>query len=213
MEIDDLTIVQELKKGNDAGCALLVDKYQNRLYSWGLKQYEELDPHEILGVVDDTFMKALENIDCFHPKTQNAFRNWIFKIFQNGIIDLLRKAKARSAHIQVHSIDDPPLDGDSDRLGKVQRELDRIIYQDFITPDSPEHPLAKKVNEFVETLGEKSQIILAGCAHGHTHKEIGDWTGIPENHIRVYYSRLKERLRKYLAANGGDPSWKKKRIG
>ena len=197
MEIDDSSIIQELKKGSNSGCRLLVDKYHDFLYNWGLKYYKGIDTEALLELIYDTFLKVIENIGSFEPRSKTAFRNWIFSIFKNRIKDFIRTEQGKSKHITFHSIDDNPL-GDENGLSAVQIELDKIIYQDYMNPEPIEHPLAKKVNEFIEGLDENNQIILLGCAEGYTHREIAEWTGIPENQIRVYNSRLKKKLEEQL---------------
>lgn len=199
MEIDDFSIVQELKRGSNSGCRLLVEKYQDFLYNWGLKHYKELDAYALWELIDDTFLKVIKNIDFFEPKSENAFRNWIFSIFRNQIIDYLKAERRKSKYITFHSIDDDPFDDDETGLSPAQIELNRMIYQDYLNPaESVVHPLAEKVKEFVESLEENNRIILLGCANGYTHKEIAEWTGIREKNIKVYYSRLKKKLENLL---------------
>ena len=97
----------------------------------------------------------------------------------------------------IHSIDDDPSDNENG-FNKIQTELNKIIYRDYLTPETFEHPLANKVNEFIDTLDDNNKIILLGCAEGYSHKEIAEWTGIPKSHIRVYNNRLKKKLEKRL---------------
>ena len=206
MEIDDSSIVQELKRGSSSGCRLLVDKYQDFLYNWGLQQYNKIDPQTLLELIDDTFLKVIESISSFESKNETAFRNWIFRILKNQIIDYMRVEKVKSEHMTFQSIDGGPLDNENG-LSKVQIELNKMIYQDYLGPEPCEHPLAKKVNEFIDTLDDNSKIILCGCADGYPHKEIAEWTGIPESHIKVCYSRLKKKLEKQLISelSGREP--------
>lgn len=207
MEIDDSCIVQELKKGSVSGCTLLVDKYQDFLYNWGLKQYNQINSQTLLELIQDTFLKVIENIASFEPKSETAFRNWIFRILKNQIIDYMRVEKVKSEHVTFQSIDENPPDN-KNGPSKVQIELNKMIYQDYLSPEPCEHPLAKKVNEFIDTLDDNSKRILLGCADGYSHREVAEWTGIPENHIKVYYSRLKKKLEKQLISelSGREPA-------
>ena len=197
MDIDDLSIIHELRKDSNSGCSLLVNKYQDFLYDWGLKYYSEVDPRTLLELIDDTFLKVIENIGSFEPKGETAFRNWIFLILKNLIRDTKRTEKRRSKHITFCSLDEDPLD-DENGLSAIQIELNRLIYRDYLNPEPFEHPLAKGVNEFIDGLDENNKTILLGCAVGYTHREIAEWTGIPESHIRVYNSRLKKKLEENL---------------
>ena len=110
----------------------------------------------------------------------------------------MRLEKEKSKYITFHSINDDPLGYDENGLSRVQIEVNRMIYQDYLKPEPIEHPLAEKVNGFIDTLDENNKIILLGCANGYSNREIAEWTEIPESHIRVYYSRLKKKLEKQL---------------
>jgi len=199
LEIDDSSIVEELKKGSGSGCRLLVDKYQDFLYNWGLERYSNIDRQTLFELIDDTFLKVIENIASFEQKSKNAFRNWIFRILKNRIIDHMRAEKVKSGRLTFHSIDDDPPDNENG-FNKIQIELNKIIYRDYLTPEPHEHPLANKVNEFIDTLDDNNKIILLGCAEGYSHREIAEWTGLPEGHIKVYYSRLKKKLEEQLTS-------------
>jgi FixJ family two-component response regulator len=82
-----------------------------------------------------------------------------------------------------------------------------MIYQDYLGPEPIEHPQAGKVNAFIDTLDENNKIILLGCANGYSNRQVAEWTGIPESHIRVYYSRLKKKLEEQLLSelSGKEP--------
>lgn len=204
MDVQDSLIVDELKKSRDTGIRLMVDKYQNWLYSWGKKQYESLSQHDLLEIIDDTFLRVIEEIDSFQFKSEKGFRNWLFIIFRNLSIDCLRKRKRISEHMQLESLDDYPAEPKQSGLSRARWELDKKIYHDYLSPKSEEHPSAPKVREFLDDLDEKNRTILLGCAMEIPHREIGKWTGIPVKHIKTYYSRLKKKLKNYLIeAEGG----------
>lgn len=203
MEIQDSLIVDELKRDSSLGITHLVGNYQNRLYYWGRRQYETLDNHDLLEIINDTFMRVLEKIDSFELKSEKSFKNWVFTIFSRRCIDRLRKDDKIAEHIQIQSLNNNPSGTHNGKLSSVQLELDRKIFHDYFSPKPKEHPLAPKVREFSDGLDEKNQIILHACADGYPHREIAEWVGIPFAHVKVYYSRLKKRLEKYLVEMEG----------
>ena len=198
MDTQDSLIVDELKRDSALGIRLLVETYQNRLYAWGRWQYEALNDQDLFEIIDDTFMRVIDNIDSFQLRTEKGFKNWLFTIFSRLCLDHLRKEKRITECMQVRSLDDDRFKGHNAALSSVQLELDRTIFQDYFSPKSQEHPLAEKVRDFLESLDEKNRTIIQACAMGIPHREIGEWTGIPVRHIKVYYSRLKKKLEEYL---------------
>lgn len=197
-------IVDELKRDSSLGARLLVEKYQDRLYSWGKKQNKSLSPQDLLEIIDDTFIRVIEKIASFQFRTEKGFKNWVFTIFSHLCIDHLRNKQRVSKHVKFQSIDTAHTYTNDGILHRTQLELDRKIFHDYFSPNSEEHPLAQKTREFLEDLDEKNRIILQACAMGIPHREIATWTGIPVEHIKVYYSRLKKKLEKYLIeAEGG----------
>lgn len=198
MDTQDSLIVDELKRDSVLGIGLLVETYQNRLYAWGRWQYEALNDQDLIEIIDDTFMRVIDNIDSFQFRTEKGFKNWLFTIFSRLCLDHLRKEKRTTECMQVRSLDDDRFKNHNGALSSVQLELDRTIFQDYFSPKSQEHPLAQKVRDFLESLDEKNRTIMQACAMGIPHREIGEWTGIPVGHIKVYYSRLKKKLERYL---------------
>ncbi len=198
LDIDDCLIVDELKKRSSRGPELLVNKYQDLLYNWGIKRYDTLTRQDVAELVNDTFFRVVDKIDSFQFKSEKGFVKWVLAIFANLVKDHIRRKKKVAEHMQVQ-----PLEGDSlwtseKDFDKARWELDRKIYTDYMLPEPKEHPLAPKVDEFLASLDEKKRTILQACAMGISHREIAEWTGIPNDHIKVYYSRLKEKLREYL---------------
>ncbi|MBW2364282.1 MAG: sigma-70 family RNA polymerase sigma factor [Deltaproteobacteria bacterium] len=203
MKIQDSLIVDELKMDSSLGIAHLVGNYQDRLYYWGQRQFNTLNDYDLLEIIDDTFMRVIEKIDLFQLKSEKGFKNWVFTIFSRMCIDHLIKEARIAEHIQIQSLDNNPSGTHNQILSGVQLELDRKIFHDYCSPKPEEHPLALKVREFSDDLDEKNQIILHACADGYPHKEIAKWVGIPSAHVKVYYSRLKKRLEKYLIETKG----------
>lgn len=203
MKIQDSLIVDELKRDSSLGITHLVGNYQNRLYYWGRKQYKTINDQDRLEIINDTFMRVLEKIDSFQLKSEKGFKNWVFTIFSRRCNDHLKKEGRIAEHIQIQSLDNNPFGTHNETLSSVQLELDRKISHDYFSPKPEEHPLAPKVREFIDGLDEKNQIILHACADGYPHREIAQWVGIPFAHVKVYYSRLKKKLEKYLIETEG----------
>ena len=203
MKIQDSLIVDELKRDSSLGITHLVGNYQYRFYYWGRRQYETINDQDLLEIINDTFMRVIEKIDSFQLKSEKGFKNWVFTIFSRMCIDHLKKEGRIAEHIQIQSLGNNPSGTHNGTPCGVQLELERKIFHDYLSPKPEEHPLAPKVREFSNGLDEKNRIILHACADGYPHQEIAQWVGIPFAHVKVYYSRLKKRLEKYLIETEG----------
>jgi len=162
LAIQDSLIVDQLKRESTLGVSNLVTKYQGFLYRWGRWHFEAINDQDLIQIVEDTFMRVIEN-----------------------------------------TFDNNPADGNNRAYNAVQLELDKKIFYDYLSPNTKEHPLAQKVRDFMEGLDENSRIILYACADGFPYREIANWVGMPVEHIKVYYSRLKKKLEKYLIETEG----------
>lgn len=203
MEIHDSLIVDQLKRESALGVSNLVNKYQKFLYHWGHWHYEAINDQDLIQIVEDTFMRVIEKIDTFQFRNEKGFKNWIITIFSRLCLDHLRKELRAAKRIKIESFDRNPVDGNNGEYNLVQAELDKKIFYDYHSPEAKEHPLARRVRDFLECLDERSRIILYACADGFPHREIANWTGMPAKHIKVYYSRLKKKLEKYLIETEG----------
>ena len=198
MNIQDSLIVDQLKRDSTLGVSNLVNKYQDFLYRWGRWHYENIDDQDLVQIIQDTFMRILENIEAFQLKTQHGFRNWVITIFSRLCLDHIRKEIRAAKNMKLESLDSDPLEYNNGSYNVIKLELDRKIFHNHFSPQLQEHPSAQKVKDFLEGLDEKSRIILYACADGFPHREIATWVGIPVEHVKVYYSRLKKKLEKYL---------------
>ena len=92
----DLVLVEEAKKGNQAAYAELMDRYRDSIYFTMLKMVKNTDDADDLTI--EAFGKAFNRLEQYSPSF--AFSTWLFKIASNNCIDFIRKKR-----IQVTSMD------------------------------------------------------------------------------------------------------------
>ena len=92
----DLVLVEEAKKGNQAAYAELMDRYRDSIYFTMLKMVKNTDDADDLTI--EAFGKAFNRLEQYSPSF--AFSTWLFKIASNNSIDFIRKKR-----IQVTSMD------------------------------------------------------------------------------------------------------------
>ena len=92
----DLVLVEEAKKGNQAAYAELMDRSRYSIYFTMLKMVKNTDYADDLTI--EAFGKAFNRLEQYSPSF--AFSTWLFKIASNNSIDFIRKKR-----IQVTSMD------------------------------------------------------------------------------------------------------------
>jgi RNA polymerase sigma-70 factor (ECF subfamily) len=107
----DLVLVEEAKKGNQAAYAELMDRYRDSIYFTMLKMVKNTDDADDLTI--EAFGKAFNRLEQYSPSF--AFSTWLFKIASNNSIDFIRKKR-----IQVTSMDSgfSNSDGESIQIDK-----------------------------------------------------------------------------------------------
>ncbi|WP_207426024.1 RNA polymerase sigma factor [Pedobacter sp. SYSU D00535] len=161
-------------------CKLGDLKYQERLYKHfygyamgvGLRYLSNRD--DVLEVVNDSFIKVFKAIQFFN-ETQ-PFKAWLRRIIVNTAIDHRRK---NLKHMNNGDLEEAAY------LGKA--------------PDAVDQLSAKDILKLLDRLPEVHRMVFNLYEiDGYSHEEIGSMLAIPVSSSRVYLSRAKEKLRKYL---------------
>ena len=108
--MDDVT-TQDLLDRAQGGDALardaLLRRYQGALTRWahGRLPQHARDLSETADLVQLTLLRAISNLDGFDPRRPGAFTSWLRRIFQNLVLDELRRSKARGGQAQRVELD------------------------------------------------------------------------------------------------------------
>jgi len=94
----DLVIIERVMNGDSEAFSILVERYQDRIYSVALGYTYNRD--DAVDITQDTFVKAYQKIRTFD--SASAFYTWLYRIAINTSIDFLRKKKTRN----IDSLDD-----------------------------------------------------------------------------------------------------------
>lgn len=82
-------IINEVKNGNKEKFGLLVEKYQDALFTFIF--YSVKDEGTAKDILQETFLKALKEINNY--KEEGKFKAWLWTIARNKVMDFYRKAK------------------------------------------------------------------------------------------------------------------------
>ncbi|MGX4598320.1 sigma-70 family RNA polymerase sigma factor [Faecalimicrobium sp. JNUCC 81] len=130
--MQDKLIIKYIKKKNQKGMEILIDKYNAlltsivRFHLGTLINYEE-------ECVSDTLLAIWDNIDGFE-KDKNSFKNWICAIAKYKAIDYKRKYLNK---IETSSLDEQTYYIDKNLLQiEIQEELNETL--DFLSEEDEE---------------------------------------------------------------------------
>lgn len=96
---DDAILLERCRGGDLPAFGLLVTRYQDRIHNAVLRLCG--NPHDAEELSQETFVKALENLDGF--RQASGFYTWLFRIAVNLAISRQRRA----GRIRFHSLDAP----------------------------------------------------------------------------------------------------------
>lgn len=85
---DEQLIIYDVKNGNKEKFGLLIEKYQDSLFTFIL--YSVKDEGNAKDILQETFIKALKEINKY--KEEGKFKAWLWTIARNKVMDFYRKA-------------------------------------------------------------------------------------------------------------------------
>jgi RNA polymerase sigma factor (sigma-70 family) len=143
-----------------------------------------LSEDESFNAYSDTILAALENIRNTHFEARASLKTYLYQIFHNKCVDLLRKRTTNKNIVhQAESISDKLMHISDNARSIVQKLIDKADW----------HLLREKLKE----LEEKCRLLLMYWADNYSDKEIASFLNYKTADV-VKTSRLRclERLRK-----------------
>lgn len=186
----DQAIVKRVVDGDVDAFSLLVEKYQDRIYSAVLNYVG--NPEDAVDVSQDAFIKAYSKLKSYDSAA--AFYTWLYRIAINTAIDFLRKRKARPSD----SLDD-------DKYTEVGFEP--------VSKDSGTDPekvavrgeQAYVLRNAISLLSEKLRgVIVLHDVEGLSQEEVAEILAVPVGTVKSRVSRGRAELRYLLRKQLGE---------
>jgi len=92
--MSDHRLIAQFKEGSMEAMEAIVDRYENRIFTFGLKMCGQLQDAE--DITQDTFLNAFKYLDSFREETK--LKNWLFKLAATACIRKRRKKKCEPDH-------------------------------------------------------------------------------------------------------------------
>lgn len=182
---DDHELVDAVVAGNGAAFAVLVDRYQDRLYNTVYRLVGSAE--DARDLLQDTFVKAYENLETF--RGTSSLYTWLFRIAVNTSLSHRRKRKWARRTV--------PLAPDDDRPGAEG-------WPDASAPDPADATLSAEaeavVQRALDALDEEHRtvIVLRDIQHCDYH-EIAQILDVPTGTVKSRLHRARMTLREKLS--------------
>lgn len=187
--LGDLDIIKNVLSGKIDEFALLVDKYQSRIYSAVLNYV--YNQEDALDITQEAFLKAYSNLSKFN--SSSSFYTWLYRIAINTAIDFIRKRKNKI----IDSLDD----------AKFSEKGFEPISKD--TSSDPEIALNNRedqrlLRKCISLLSEKLRTVLVlHDIEGLAQDEIAEILKIPVGTVKSRISRARSDLKNIILSHGG----------
>jgi len=188
--VDDdemIRVIKENKMGRRQTENQLFNQY-SYLIKEGMNKYS-LEQEDAFTAYSDTILQSLENIAGSIFEKRSSLKTYLYKIFNNKCVDLIRKKTTNKRSIYQTAPISEMMNMISDQAKNVIQQL--IEKNDF-------ELLRKRLNE----LGENCRKLLLFFADGYNDKEIAEYLEYKTADV-VKTSRLRcmEKLRGLYAKN------------
>lgn len=170
--LSETELVQKCKSGDLKSQEKLYKHFYGYAMGVGMRYLPDKD--DVLEVVNDSFIKVFKAIQFY--KDNQPFRAWLRRIVVNTAIDQQRKNLKYQNNVDIE---------EAIYVGKPAEAVDHLSAKDILK-------LLDKLPEIHRMVFNLYEI------DGYSHDEIAEMLAIPVSTSRVYLSRAKEKLRKYL---------------
>lgn len=164
--LNDKELVMRYRDGDVASFQVLVDRYQNKIYSYVLMLVKDKQLAD--DIFQDTFLKIIRTIKAGVYKEEGKFIQFAMRIAHNLVIDYFRKAK------RLPMVD--PTKEDYDMIDNA-RFMDPSIEDQIVTEQTYDD--VRKMIEYLPD--EQREVLVMRMYDDMSFKEIADATNVSIN--------------------------------
>ena len=183
--LNDSELVALFKKGNNEAFETLVTRYQGQIYSYAMSVTKDCEISN--DVTQEVFIKTFKKLRSY--KDENKFKNWLFVLSRNIIMDYYRKNSAKTVPLETQ---------DEDEFSLIDTLSDNA-------PQPIEIALANDradmVNNALNKLSADERELIA-LKDSLTFQEIAQMQNKPLGTLLSKFNRALSKLKKILAENG-----------
>ena len=175
----DEEIISRILKGEQSAFSILVEKYQNYVFTLVLRFTENREDAE--EIAQDVFVKAYRSLADF--RGDSKFSTWLFTITRTTCLSFLRKKK-----LDTQSLD-------NERTG-VQVENKESDFNANLVEQKSRHAMLSRAISMLSA--DDAQVLNLFYKAEQTLEEIGKIMRLDPNTVKVKLHRARQRLREKM---------------
>jgi RNA polymerase sigma factor (sigma-70 family) len=175
----DEEIIGRILKGDQSAFAVLVEKYQNYVFTLVLRFTENREDAEEIS--QDVFVKAYRSLADF--RGDSKFSTWLFTITRTTCLSFLRKKK----------LDTQSLDNERTGLQAENRESD---FNANLVEQKSRHRMLSQAISMLSV--DDAQVLNLFYKAEQTLEEIGKIMRLDPNTVKVKLHRARQRLKEKM---------------
>lgn len=192
--LPDGDVVVLAQQGRETAFRELIRRYERPVFSLVYRMVRDRETAEELA--QDTFVKALNNIERYSPEFKLS--SWLFKIANNLAIDHLRKRR-----LPTVSISGAPGAATASEIEATSFEVAGHSPSALETLESRE--LGSAIERAIAALRpEYRSCIIMRHVEGRSYEEIATTLDLPLGTVKTYIHRARHELRKALEEAHGE---------
>jgi RNA polymerase sigma-70 factor (ECF subfamily) len=178
----DEILVKKVQQGDLAAFSILIERYQERLYSMALRILGS--PEDAKDVTQEIFIRAYRALHKFRGEA--AFSTWLYRLATNLCLDMVRARKREGGRsVSFEGTESLPEKVADSALGPEELTIERDTRQ--------------RVRRAIAELPENYRVVLVLHHYqGLSYREIARVLGVPINTVATYIARAKQKLRDTL---------------
>ena len=184
----DHRLISEFKAGSMEAMEKIVERYEDRIFSFGLKMCGQLQDAE--DIAQETFLNAFKYLKDFREETK--LKNWLFKLAATACIRKRRKKKCEPDH-------ELSLDAFIPRNGE-STTYDIPDWSDDPSDYMLRGELKKVIEGAIHSLSHKYRLVFnLRDMEGFSTQETADILGISTQSVKTRLHRARLFLREKIA--------------
>ena len=175
---EDIFYIEAVRKGNVSAFSVLVERYQDMVYSLALKLLKNSGDAEEMA--QDTFIKAFQKLDMYEGKSK--FSTWLYSITYNACISELRKRRIQFSSLEEQRFSDQ----------------DEMKIHSYFSENKKEDQ-EKYLNLALNKLPEDDQVLVTLYYYeNQSMDDISAITGLTVSNIKVKIHRARKKMYELL---------------
>ncbi len=189
-ELTDHELINAFKTGSMEAIEKIVEKYENRIFSFGLRMCGQLQDAE--DITQETFLNAFRYLDGFREETK--LKNWLFKIAARLCLRQRRKKKSQPEHeISIEEL----LHNDDSNNGQYEiPDISSLPSDEILRAE-----LKKVINKAIRSLPPKYRVVFnLRDIEGFNTNETANILGISPQSVKTRLHRARLFLREKISS-------------